>query len=302
MANPVQPVPSLPPVKSGTKEEQQAGVKANLLILIDHARRINSALVKDGTEAMGAPLPLASYETADLPDATLYEGAVAYDTDLDQLVYSDGSAWLPVGAGSLTADITSYTSGSGTHTTAAGCSLMIVELWGAGGGSSGSGTGATAGGNGGDTTFSSATASGGTGGQRGDVSGVGGAGGGASGGDINVTGQLGGGGQNATSQPGGFGGGSPFLGIWTQGATPGAVGVAGVANTGAGAGAAGSGVTTPAGGGGGGGGYARLLIVAPGASYSYGVGAGGTAGGAGTSGFAGAVGGSGRIAVTEYIE
>ncbi len=304
MANPVQPVPSLPPARTGSVSEQQAAAKANLLVLIDHARRINSALVKDGTEPMEAPLPLASYATADLPPAADYPGAVAYDTDLDQLVYSDGSSWQPVGTtpAAMTTVVTSYTTGSGTHNVTSGCSFLTVEVWGGGGGSSGSGTGGGAGSNGSASTFSTVSAGGGVGGTRGDVSGVGGAGGAGSGGDVNVTGQLGGGGQNATSQPGGFGGGSPFLGIWTQGATPGAAGVAGVANTGAGAGAAGSGVTTPAGGGGGGGGYSRLTIDAPSSSYSYAVGAGGGGGTAGTSGFAGATGGSGRIIVTEYIE
>ena len=215
---------------------------------------------------------------------------------------SDGTSKWKIVTARCASRITSYTSGSGTHTTLPGCATLIAELWGPGGGSSGSGTGAGAGGNGGNTTFGALTAGGGVGGQRGNVSGVGGAGGTPSGGDVNISGQLGGGGQNTTSQPGGFGGGAAMLGIWTQGATPGAVGVAGVANTAAGAGAAGSGAAAPAGGGGGGGGYSKKMILGPASSYSYAVGAGGSAGSAGTSGFAGAVGGSGLLIVTEYTD
>jgi hypothetical protein len=215
---------------------------------------------------------------------------------------SDGvSKWHTVAAKGVKR-VTVYTSGSGTHTTMRGAVTLIAELWGGGGGSSGSGTNAGTGGDGTNTTFGSLTAGKGIGGQRGDLSGVGGAGGSASGGDVNLSGQLGGGGQNATSQPGGFGGGAPMIGIWTQGATPGAAGVAGVANTGAGAGAAGSGSTTPAGGGGGGGAFCKKMILGPATTYSYAVGPGGTAGTAGTSGFAGAAGGSGLIVVTEFTD
>lgn len=217
---------------------------------------------------------------------------------------SDGVSQWKIVTARCASRITSYVTATttATHVTMPGCATLIAELWGGGGGSSGSGTSAPAGSAGGTTMFGSLTAAGGSGGSRGDVSGVGGAGGAGSGGDVNISGQLGGGGQNATSQPGGFGGGAAMLGIWTQGATPGATGVAGVANTAAGAGAAGSGVTTPAGGGGGGGGYCKKMILGPAASYSYRVGAGGAGGTAGTSGFAGNVGASGLIIITEYTD
>ena len=55
-----------------------------------------------------------------------------------------------------------------------------------------------------------------------------------------------------------------------------------------------------AGGGGAAGGYISAMIAAPSGTYSYAIGAGGTAGAAGTNGFAGAGGASGFILVEEY--
>jgi hypothetical protein len=54
------------------------------------------------------------------------------------------------------------------------------------------------------------------------------------------------------------------------------------------------------GGAGGEGEYAEILINSPAATYTYSVGAGGTAPAAGTSGWAGGAGGAGYIIVDEY--
>ena len=96
MANPVQPVPSLPFPKTGTVAEQQAIGKVLQTELIDHARRLNLSLPTDGTEPMEAPLTLGIYATADLPDPTLYEGAIVYDTTTNQFLFSNGTAWRAI--------------------------------------------------------------------------------------------------------------------------------------------------------------------------------------------------------------
>jgi len=60
------------------------------------AFRANAALPKDGTEGMSAPLALESYSTAGLPTASLWKGALAYNSDLNAAVYSDGISWISV--------------------------------------------------------------------------------------------------------------------------------------------------------------------------------------------------------------
>jgi hypothetical protein len=57
------------------------------------AVRANASMPKDGTEGMAAPFRLKGYATADLPDATLYPGAVVYEDTLDVPAISDGAAW-----------------------------------------------------------------------------------------------------------------------------------------------------------------------------------------------------------------
>jgi hypothetical protein len=75
-------------------------------------------------------------------------------------------------------------------------------------------------------------------------------------------------------------------------------GVAGLAYGGGASGPPGDLATYGTSGGGGGGEYAELLITSPSATYSYAVGAGGTAG---TGTAAGGVGGSGVIIVTAFL-
>lgn len=63
------------------------------------AMRANACLPKDGTERATAPLPLMSFEVADLPDPELWEGAIIYvpdETDGAVLAFSDGTNWLRV--------------------------------------------------------------------------------------------------------------------------------------------------------------------------------------------------------------
>lgn len=61
-----------------------------------HATRLNGVLPKDGTEVMNRPLPLASYATADLPDATLWEGSIVYDLTTQTVKWSNGTAWATI--------------------------------------------------------------------------------------------------------------------------------------------------------------------------------------------------------------
>lgn len=63
------------------------------------AMRANACLPKDGTERATAPLPLMTYAVADLPDASLWEGAVVYVSDEiggAVLAFSDGTDWRRV--------------------------------------------------------------------------------------------------------------------------------------------------------------------------------------------------------------
>lgn len=67
--------------------------------LVDHALRLNSALVKNGTEGMSAPLPLAVYLVADLPSPAAYSGGILSVSDEAggyTLAFSDGTNWRRV--------------------------------------------------------------------------------------------------------------------------------------------------------------------------------------------------------------
>lgn len=208
--------------------------------------------------------------------------------------------------------IQKLTTGSGTYSTPVGVRFIRVRMVGGGGGGSGSGTTAgTAAGAGGDTTFGSSllTAAGGAAGGRRLDGGDGGSGtisspaygtalkGGEGGPGVDNTGGAGisvGGGNGGDSffGGGGSGGANGSTGAGQPGATnTGGGGGGGLANTSAG---------IYGGSGGGAGGYVEAYIANPSSSYSYSVGAAGTAGGAGTSGYAGGAGGSGYIEVTEY--
>lgn len=212
-----------------------------------------------------------------------------------------------------------FTSGSGTYTTPAGVKYIVVQMCGGGGGGAGSSTvgdGGT-GGTGGNTTFGTSllTANGGAGGTGVNPS-VGGAGGTTTLNSpaigINVNGQQGSDGEAhggyAINQISGCGGNTPLSGAGSSvgSSNTSIVGRTAVANTGSGgSGAAynrGTSGSSFWGAGGGAGGYIQAVINAPSATYSYSVGAGGTAGAAGTSGSAGGAGAAGVIIVTEYYD
>jgi hypothetical protein len=211
-------------------------------------------------------------------------------------------------AAAITRTRSVITSGSGNYTTPTGCKVLFVRMiggGGAGGGSANSTGNGGAGGSGGTTTFGASflVANGGSGGA-----GSGGAasnGGGASGGDFNQLGAYGAASVGAGSGPqaaavGGAGAGSPFGG-GGPGGWPNASGIAAVGYGAGGGGAGGPAATTGySGGGGAAAGYCEKLITSPVSSYTYAVGAGGTAGPAGSGGTVGAAGASGIIIIDEY--
>lgn len=209
--------------------------------------------------------------------------------------------------------VTRLTSGSGTYSTPAGARRLRVTCVGGGGGGSGGATVAAAnagsGGGGGTTTFGTSLlqAVGGTGG-------VGNGSTAASTAAVSINspaipvfsckgarGVYGFGAPNGYFLPGGTGASSPLGGAGGPGLT--SAGLNAEANSGSGGGGGGTTSATGdryTGGGGSAGGFLIADIVSPGSSYSYSVGAGGTAGSAGTGGAAGGVGGSGLIVIEEY--
>ena len=194
---------------------------------------------------------------------------------------------------------------SGTYTSPANCIYIEVEMVGGGGGSSGSGTSSpgTPPNAGGNTTFDVLTAGGG---GLGTYQGNGGSGGTPSGMSSTAESFSGGKGGGALSTsgttsvelPGGNGGSTPFGSSAFP--LPGGTGIAGVANTGTGASGGSTGGTNLSYSGSGGGGGAYIKQIYPPGTYTYSVGAGGSAGTAGGSGYAGGAGGSGAIIVKEY--
>lgn len=219
-----------------------------------------------------------------------------------------------------------FLSGSGTYTTPANVSYIVVEM--VGGGAGGNGSAITSledaglGTNGGNTTFGTSLLT--AGGGQAPVSNtneVGGAGGSASLGSgpfgLAIPGTYGGGTSSggsvssAITAPrlsGADGGNSPVFNGGGRGGygndpnnTGAGIGQDGTANTGGGGGGGGLQVTNAINGAAGGsGGYVKATITNPLPTYSYSVGAGGTAGAAGTSGVAGGNGGSGMIIVWEF--
>jgi len=205
--------------------------------------------------------------------------------------------------------IQSFTSSSGTYTTPAGVSYLIVEMVGGGAGGAGGGSGSPGAGTAGNnTTFGSSflTAGGGSAATSQSQGGLGGTNTANAGGTVivNVAGGGGGGGglqSTTTLVPSGAGGNSAYGG-GAPGTFSGNVGVNGATNSGGGGSGGGgnNGSAVNSGGGGGAGGYLKVLISSPSATYSYAVGGTASGGAAGTNGQAGGNGAAGYIVVTEY--
>jgi len=193
--------------------------------------------------------------------------------------------------------------GSGTYTTPTSPNVPLylrVRMVGGGGGGGGLAAGSSNGGAGGDTVFGAATAKGG---NLGTSAGIGGA--------VTTGSTLGG--YNGTLIEGGAGGmpggsvantcgghgGSSFFGGAGQGGYPGTTDATNAAaNSGSGGGGAQNAGASGAGAGGAGA-YIEAIIASPAATYSYTVGAFGTAG---TGTRVGGAGGLGYIEVWEYYQ
>lgn len=195
--------------------------------------------------------------------------------------------------------VQSFTSGSGTYTTPANTLWIEITMVGGGGGGSGS---STNGGNGGDTCWNTTGAACTTpvydaGGGKGSAGGgVGGLGGTLSGSGTCTTAIIGGdgGGSSTLASPGSMGGSSSFGGGGTGGAAGSSTtGTAGKVNTGGGGGGGAAAAASYQGGGGAA--TCFVIINSPAATYTYAVGAGGSAGTGG-----GAAGGTGYIRVIEH--
>lgn len=191
-----------------------------------------------------------------------------------------------------------FTSGSGTYTTPANVKYLKVTM--VGGGASGSGGNGSGGSNaGGNTTFGTSllTANGGSAAAN-VIATLNGGSFTVNSPAINVGSVNGGSGSGSNTAGGGHGGVSFFGGSGGGGTgpTPSSFGgTAAAANSGSGGGGGGDNGSTLLGGpGGGAGGTVIAIIPNPSASYSYSVGAGGTAGSNGGAG------GSGVIIVEEY--
>ena len=202
-------------------------------------------------------------------------------------------------------------SGSGDATItfyAAQAPLYIrVRAVGGGGGGGGGGASSSNGGNGGDTTFGTTLIVAGGGALGGAAGGGTGSGGSATfgAGPTGVAIPGGGGvGTGTGAAMGGGTGGNSMFGGGGQGSVPGNSGGAGSTNSGGGGGGGASDTTTNGGGGGGGGGSVDCIISGATLTqtFSYAVGAGGSAGGPGTSGHAGGVGAAGIIEVTQFYQ
>lgn len=236
----------------------------------------------------------------------IYGGASGVPTRLangtaDQVLASAGGTAAPTWRSLTNPTVQKFTSGSGTYTTPAGVKYIKVTMVGGGAGGAGGGSpGAGAGGAGGSTTFGTNTAGGGSAGGNGATGGIGGVA--TLGTIVGISANGGGGGAGigvAVAFPISGVGASSALGGGGQAATN-TAGGAGVSGGGGGGGSGSS--TTLSGSGGGAGAYIEGIIASPAATYSYSVGAQGTAGAAGTNGFAGGVGGGGMIVVTEYYQ
>lgn len=228
------------------------------------------------------------------------------------IIEYDGAQFNAIGVAraSTRQVLTSGTSATYTTPTGARQLRIRVKAGGGGGGGSGSDTAATSGGTGGTSSFNSIDAAGGSGGTAASggvaLPGAGGTGGSGSA-SFRIPGAPGSGSgamyasstnaYGVSGSGGGSGGGYQNVGA----------GQAGVANSGGG----GSGASTASlafasvsgwefGGAGGEGETFELIINSPSATYTYTVGAGGTAGGAGASGSAGGAGGTGLIVVDEF--
>lgn len=93
--------PSLPqPATRNPLELYRAFAAYLTRFLGDFGYRLNRVIANDGTDAMAAPLPLATYTMATLPAAASWTGAIIYVSDGAvgaKFQGSNGAAWVALG-------------------------------------------------------------------------------------------------------------------------------------------------------------------------------------------------------------
>ena len=92
------PTPALPRPDADLKRSLDALTRAMHQELIGYAQAVNSLITqiegfRSGILPATGPILLASYATVDLPDPTLWEGAIVYDTTTNRVNWSNGTAW-----------------------------------------------------------------------------------------------------------------------------------------------------------------------------------------------------------------
>lgn len=104
MANKVNQTPNLPSPIILQTVQNVTDYLTNLIQsltseLSDHALRLNTALVNDGTEISSAPILMKEYLKTALPSAVKYKGGmimVSNDTGGYTPAFSDGTSWRRV--------------------------------------------------------------------------------------------------------------------------------------------------------------------------------------------------------------
>lgn len=96
MAKRVKRAPNLPNITANVRDSVQQLNRALYNDTVEQNYRLNLAFPKDGTEPFEAPLPLQQVATASLPDPTLFEGTIIYDTTTNKFLYSNGTSWITV--------------------------------------------------------------------------------------------------------------------------------------------------------------------------------------------------------------
>ena len=84
---------------AGLQQGVQSVIQTVTTELAEHARRVNGLLARDGTEAMTAPIVLASYLKTQLPTASAYTAGLIYvSNEAGGAVpaFSDGTNWRRV--------------------------------------------------------------------------------------------------------------------------------------------------------------------------------------------------------------
>lgn len=96
MAHRIGPTPQISQPTGNRTEDLQAMSRGFFMDSTDLRARLRDMVPKDGSERMDAPFPLVIFATVDLPPAADWEGSIVFDTTTNDLLFSDGSAWITI--------------------------------------------------------------------------------------------------------------------------------------------------------------------------------------------------------------